>query len=116
MRNRNHIFRTEKLVVRKIGGIGGNLAFLQRLQHRIGIHQISTGEIQDTDAVLHLLQGGSAYQILGFRGKRNMERYVIAGCKYFIQRLSVVDGTGEVPGRIHREEGVVAIHLSLIHI
>ena len=108
MRQRDSVLLLKDLVGRKVGNVSRNLAAFESLCHCLGIDQLAACEVDDADAVLHLLDCFCADGVLRVSVQRNVNGDVVAVREDLIQVGNVLDRAVELECAVNRQERVVA--------
>ena len=95
----------------EVGDVTRNLAAGQSLDHISGLDQRVAGEVDDLDAVLHVRHGVGIDHALGIGGGGDMDGDVVGYLVDLLVGGGVGDVVVEVPGGVHRQEGIAAHHL-----
>ena len=92
----------------EIGDVGGQLALGQRRQQVGVVHKLAPGKVQKAQPRLAGAEHAGVHKALGLGIGRQVQGDVVALSHQFGEAHAVMDGAAQVPGRLHRDVGVVA--------
>ena len=108
MRHGDHVRRLEDGLVREVRHILRDLPAAERFRHVLIVHHFGTGLVDDAHAVFHFGKGLCVQHVIGAVGEGDVDADVVAVFIQLFQVLRVDDLAGEPPGRVNRQERVIA--------
>ena len=102
---------TDQLGGGEVGDVAGDLTAGQGLDHVGGLNQRIAGEVDDLHAVLHARHGGGVDHALGVGGGGDVDGDVVGHLVDLLVGGGVGDVVVQVPGGVHRQEGIAAHYL-----
>ena len=111
VRQKNHVVHVSHLGIGEVAHIAVHLSGLQGRSHIVVIYQGIPGKIQNHNAILHHVQLLFIDHSLCAVRERHMDGDIIALLENHIRVGDVLYVPGKPPGRIHRDEGIIAVDL-----
>ena len=111
MGQRHHMGRYCDLLIGEVGDVPGHPAGLQGLDHVVIVYQAAPGQVQDPDLTLHLGNGLRVDKVLGAVVIGDVDGDVVGHPVQLIHIFHHMDMAVQAQGGLHRQEGVIAVHI-----
>ena len=111
MRHGQHVGRTHQAVIGEVCDIGRYPAGVQRRQHGIVVHDLAPGQVDEPDAPFHGADGLGVDHALCVLGVVDVDGDIVRPLVELVDVLHHMDVAVQPQGGIHRQEGVVAVHI-----
>ena len=107
----HHTLHGGGFAVGEVGDIGRAFAGGQGGLQGLGVHQLTPGQVDNADPVLHGGEGGVVEGPLGLGGHGQVEGDIIGLAVELLQGGDHLHAGGQVQGVLHGQEGVIAHNL-----
>ena len=107
----HHVLAPQDFAVGEVGDVAGHLAAVQGGQHVVVVDQGAPRQVEDAYAALHHMECVLVEHSLGLGGLGHVEGDVVAVLINGLQIHGPVDQPGQGQSSVHRQEGVVAVHI-----
>ena len=105
----HNAFHAQHAVSREVRSIGRDFSRIQSSQQGIGVHQSTSGKVENPNPIFHFLQRVRSHHALILLGQGEVQSDVITFGVNFIQTQRAMHCAGKVPSVLHGQEGVIAI-------